>query len=85
MLNYSALLVAGTFCFDYGKYASVVVKLIMSLLMLIGIIANLISHEPVQKRVSSNKTNVHLKFFANILISVVIFIFVYETFENLVL
>ena len=29
MLNYSALLVAGTFCFDDGKYASVVVTLMM--------------------------------------------------------
>tara|TARA_Y100000992_G_C21240611_1_gene480527 strand:- start:503 stop:1402 length:900 start_codon:yes stop_codon:yes gene_type:complete len=54
----------------------------MSLLKLIGIIANLISHEPAKKKVISNRTNIHLKFFVNILISVIIFIFVYSNILN---
>jgi len=58
------------------------VYLTMSLLMLIGIIANLISHEPAKKKVISNRTNIHLKFFVNILISVIIFIFVYSNILN---
>ena len=58
------------------------VYLTMSLLMLIGIFANLVSHEPNQKRIFSNKTNLHFKFFVNILISVVIFIFIYSNIIN---
>jgi len=54
------------------------VYLTMSLLMLIGIIANLVSHEPNRKKIFSNKTNFHFKFFINILISVLIFIFIYS-------
>ena len=78
-----SLLLASYWGADYYEYnVWKKVYLTMSLLMLIGIIANLISHEPVQKRVFSNKTNVHLKFFANILISVVIFIFVYSSIAN---
>ena len=61
--------------YDYNVWKKV--YLAMSLLMLIGIFANLISHEPVQKRVISNKVNLQLKFFVNILISVIIFIFNY--------
>ena len=58
------------------------VYLTMSLLMLIGIFANLVSHEPNQKRIFSNKTNLHFKFFINILISVIIFIFIYSNIYN---
>ena len=58
------------------------VYLTMSLLMLIGIFANLVSHEPSQKRIFSNKTNLHFKFFVNILISVIIFIFIYSNIDN---
>ena len=58
------------------------VYLTMSLLMLIGIIANFISHEPKQKRILSKNSKVHFKFFINILISVVIFIFVYSSINN---
>ena len=58
------------------------VYLTMSLLMLIGIFANLVSHEPNQKRIFSNKTNLHFKFFVNILISVIIFIFIYSNIDN---
>tara|TARA_Y100001980_G_C14472454_1_gene252351 strand:- start:85 stop:972 length:888 start_codon:yes stop_codon:yes gene_type:complete len=50
--------------------------------MLIGIFANLVSHEPSQKRIFSNKTNLHFKFFVNILISVIIFIFIYSNIDN---
>ena len=53
----------------------------MSLLMLIGIIANLISHEPKEKNIFK-KTNLHFKFFLNILISVLIFIFIYSNIIN---
>ena len=78
-----SLLLASYWGADYYEYnVWKKVYLTMSLLMLIGIIANLISHEPVQKRVFSNKTNLHIKFFANILISVVIFIFVYSSISN---
>ncbi len=58
------------------------VYLTMSFLMLIGIFANLVSHEPNQKRIFSNKTNLHFKFFINILISVIIFIFIYSNIYN---
>ena len=66
--------------YDYSVWKKV--YLAMSLLMLIGIFANLISHEPVQKRVISNKVNLQLKFFVNILISVIIFIFIYSIILN---
>jgi len=58
------------------------VYLTMSLLMLIGIIANLISYEPKKKKMLSNKTNLHFKFFVNILISVIIFILIYSNITN---
>ena len=58
------------------------VYLTMSLLMLIGIIANLLSYEPKKKRMPSNKTNLHFKFFVNILISVIIFILIYSNINN---
>ena len=58
------------------------VYLTMSLLMFIGIIANLVSHEPKRKRIYSNKKNLHIKFFLNILISVIIFVFVYSNLIN---
>ena len=58
------------------------VYLTMSLLMLVGIIANLLSHEPKRKRIFSNRINSHFKFFVNILISVVIFIFIYSNIFN---
>ena len=54
----------------------------MSLLMLIGIIANLLSRETKRKKIFSNRTNSHFKFLANILISVVIFIFIYSNITN---
>ncbi len=58
------------------------VYLTMSLLMLIGIIANLLSYEPKKKRMFSNKTNLHFKFFVNVLISVIIFILIYSNITN---
>ena len=67
---------------DYERNVWKKVYLVMSLLMLIGITANLISYEPRRKRKYSNKTNSHFKFFLNILISVIIFIFVYSNIIN---
>ena len=67
---------------DYTHNVWRKVYLTMSLLMFIGILANFISHEPKQKRVFSNKSNVHFTFFINILISVVIFIIVYSSINN---
>ena len=58
------------------------VYLTMSLFMFIGIIANLVSHESRHKRVYSNKKNLHIKFFINILISVIIFVFIYSNLIN---
>ena len=58
------------------------VYLTMSLLMLIGIAANLISHEPSRRKLFSNKINIHFKFFVNIIFSVVIFILVYSNIIN---
>ncbi len=58
------------------------VYLTMSLLMLIGIAANLISQEPSRRKLFSTKINVHFKFFVNILFSVVIFILVYSNIIN---
>ncbi len=58
------------------------VYLTMSLLMLIGVFTNLVSHEPSKKKILSNKTNLHFKFFVNILISVIIFIFSYSNIHN---
>ena len=70
----------GTENYEYDVWKKV--YLTMSLLMLVGIFASLISYEPVRKRIISNKTNLHLKFFINILISVIIFIFVYSNISN---
>ena len=67
---------------DYEHNVWKKVYLVMSLLMLVGIAANLISYEPRRKRKYSNKTNSHFKFFLNILISVVIFIFLYSNIIN---
>ncbi len=67
---------------DYTHNVWRKVYLTMSLLMFIGIIANFISHEPMQKRMFSNKSKVHFKFFINILISVIIFILVYSSIKN---
>ncbi len=58
------------------------VYLSMSLLMLIGVAANLISKEPKKVRNYTNNTNLHFKFFLSILISVLIFIFIYSYLDN---
>ncbi len=58
------------------------VYLTMSILMLIGIIANFISHEPNKKRIFTNRTSLQFKFFVNIVISVIIFIFIYSKISN---
>ena len=58
------------------------VYLTMSLLMSIGIIANLVSYEPRKKTIFSKKTNLHFKFFTNISISIIIFIFIYSNITN---
>ena len=58
------------------------VYLTMSLLMFIGIIANLASHEPRRKRIYSNKKKLHIKFLVNIFISVIIFVFIYSNLVN---
>ena len=54
----------------------------MSLLMSIGIIANLVSYEPRKKTIFSKKKNLHFKFFTNISISIIIFIFIYSNITN---
>jgi len=66
--------------YDYNVWRKV--YLTMSLLMFIGIIANFISNEPKQKRIFSNKSKAHFKFFINILISVIIFILIYSSINN---
>ena len=66
--------------YDYNVWRKVYFT--MSLLMLVGIIANLISKEPKRLRKFSKKTNLHFSFFLNILISVLIFIFIYSNFIN---
>ena len=67
---------------DYQHNVWRKVYLIMSLLMFVGILANFISNEPKQKRIFLNKSKVHLKFFINVLISVVIFILIYSSMNN---
>ena len=66
--------------YDYNVWRKV--YLTMSLLMLIGIIANLISSEPKKLRKFSKKTKLHFGFFLNIFISVLIFIFIYSNLNN---
>ena len=66
--------------YDYNVWRKV--YLTMSLLMLIGITANLISSEPKKVRKFSKKTRLHFGFFLNILISVLIFIFIYSNLNN---
>tara|TARA_B100000242_G_scaffold260056_1_gene205194 strand:- start:37 stop:1449 length:1413 start_codon:yes stop_codon:yes gene_type:complete len=66
--------------YDYNVWRKV--YLTMSLLMLIGITANLISSEPKKVRKFSKKTKLHFGFFLNILISVLIFIFIYSNLNN---
>ncbi len=58
------------------------VYLSMSLLMFIGVIANLISKEPKRKRNFTRKTNLHVKFFLSIMISLLIFIYIYSYLDN---
>ena len=70
----------GSESYDYGVWKKV--YLTMSLLMLIGIIANLISSEPKKLRKFSKKTKLQFRFFLNILISVLIFIFIYSNVNN---
>ena len=70
----------GSESYDYDVWKKV--YLTMSLLMLIGIIANLISSEPKKLRKFSKKTKLQFGFFLNILISVLIFIFVYSNINN---
>ena len=67
---------------DYEHNVWMKVYLTMSSLMFIGIIANFLSHESKQKKIFSNKTKAHFKFFINILISVLIFILVYSSMNN---
>ena len=66
--------------YDYDVWKKV--YLTMSLLMLIGIAANLISSEPKKLRKFSKKTKLQFRFFLSILISVLIFIFVYSNINN---
>ena len=66
--------------YDYNVWKKVYFT--MSLLMLIGITANLISSEPKKLRKFSKKTKSHFGFFLNILISVLIFIFIYSNLNN---
>ena len=70
----------GSESYDYNVWRKV--YLTMSLLMLIGIIANLISSEPKKLRKFSKKTKSHFGFFLNIFISVLIFIFIYSNLNN---
>ena len=58
------------------------VYLSMSLLMFIGVVANLISKEPKRKRNFTRKTNLHVKFFLSIMISLLIFIYIYSYLNN---
>ena len=58
------------------------VYLSMSLLMFIGVLANLISKEPKRKRNFTRKTNLHVKFFLSIMISLLIFIYIYSYLDN---
>ena len=58
------------------------VYLSMSLLMFIGVVANLISKEPKRKRNFTRKTNLHVKFFLSIIISLLIFIYIYSYLDN---
>ena len=66
--------------YDYDVWKKV--YLTMSLLMLIGIAANLISSEPKKLRKFSKKTKLQIRFFLSILISVLIFIFIYSNINN---
>ena len=70
----------GSESYDYNVWRKV--YLTMSLLMLIGITANLISSEPKKLRKFSKKTKLHFGFFLNIFISVLIFIFIYSNLNN---
>ena len=58
------------------------VYLSMSLLMFIGVVGNLISKEPKRKRNFTRKTNLHVKFFLSIIISLLIFIYIYSYLDN---
>ena len=58
------------------------VYLSMSLLMFIGVVGNLISKEPKRKRNFTRKTNLHVKFFLSIMISLLIFIYIYSYLDN---
>ena len=58
------------------------VYLSMALLMFIGVAANLISKEPKKVRNITRNSNLHFKFFLSILVSVLIFIFIYSYLEN---
>ena len=67
---------------DYEHDVWKKVYLSMSLLMLVGVVANLISKEPKKVRYFTRSTNLHFKFFLNILTSVIIFIFIYSYLDN---
>ena len=58
------------------------VYLSMSLLMFIGVVANLISKEPKKKRNITRNTNLHFKFFLSILMSLLIFVYIYSYLDN---
>ena len=58
------------------------VYLSMSLLMFVGVVANLISKEPKKVRYFTRSSNLHFKFFLSILMSVIIFIFIYSYLDN---
>ena len=58
------------------------VYLSMSLLMFIGVVANLISKEPKKKRNFTRNTNLHFKFFLSILMSLLIFVYIYSYLDN---
>ena len=58
------------------------VYLSMSLLMFIGVVANLISKEQKKKRNFTRNTNLHFKFFLSILMSLLIFVYIYSYLDN---
>ena len=63
---------------EYNQIVWRKVYLVMAFLMLIGIFANIISNEPIKNKSTNKKTWSHLKFFLIILISVLIFIYLYS-------
>ena len=58
------------------------VYLSMSLLMFIGVVANLISKKKKKKRNFTRNTNLHFKFFLSILMSLLIFVYIYSYLDN---